>query len=86
MSGLYVSWRMTVGYTRLSDRTTDDFVGSSLALSSMLGVGWRFVAWRLLEVTPSIAAGLRSDVDPQSGLGTSVRGALAFGLGVGWMF
>ncbi len=86
MSGLYLGLRLSAAYTRMSDKTDDHFVGSSVALASMVTLGWRFIAWRLLEVTPSIAGGIRSDVDPQAGLGTSARPAFALGLQVGWVF
>jgi hypothetical protein len=32
---------------------------SCAPLAAMIGLGWRFVAWRLLEITPSISAGVR---------------------------
>jgi hypothetical protein len=86
MNGLYLGLRLDAAYTRVSDRTTDRFAGSSVALESMVTLGWRFVIWRTVEVTPSIAGGLRSDIDPRAGLGTSARPAGAIGLEVGWMF
>jgi hypothetical protein len=86
MSGPFLGLRMGVGYTRLVDSMDDRSVGSSVAVSPTLQAGWRFVAWRLVEVTPSIGLGVRADIDPPSGLVSTPRGALAFNLSVGWMF
>lgn len=86
MSGPFLGLRLGVGYTRLVERMDDRSVGSSVALSPTLQGGWRFVAWRLVEVTPSIGLGVRADLDPPAGLVSQPRGVVAFNLSVGWMF
>lgn len=87
MSGPFAGLRLGVGYTRLEDEVENNrFVGSSVAFSPTANLGWRFVLYRVIEITPSLGLGVRADLDPPSGLVSAPRPAIALNLSVGWMF
>jgi hypothetical protein len=86
MSGPYFGLHLNTGVTTLTDRTTDSSVGSSLTFTSTIDFGWRWIAFRILEITPSLGWGYHTDVDPRGHLATTVRPALVVGLSVGWIF
>lgn len=86
MSGPYLGLRFDVGYTWVTDRTVDRVIGRSVGFDPTLAFGWRFVAWRLLEITPSIQGGARIDYDTTSRLVAWARPTIGVGLSVGWMF
>jgi hypothetical protein len=86
MSGPYFGLHLNAGVTALRERATDASVGSSLTLTSTIDFGWRWIVFRVLEITPSLGLGYHADVDPRGHLATTVRPALVLGLSVGWIF
>jgi hypothetical protein len=86
MSGPFFGLHLGTGLTQMTDRTTDASVGSSMTLTSTIHFGWRWIAFRVLEITPWIGWGLHADVDPRGHLATAARPAAVFGMSVGWVF
>jgi hypothetical protein len=83
MVGPYLGLRMDVGYTSLRDTITSRAAGTSVDFDPTFFIGYRFVLWRVVELTPSLGAGARIDDD---GLALQARPTLTFGLSIGWMF
>lgn len=84
LRGPYVGLHASAGYTRLTDDVMGD-AGASTGLTQRIDLGWRFVAYHHLAITPSLGLGCREDIDMRGRLATTTRGMAAIGLELGWM-
>ena len=51
-----------------------------------IDVGYRWVAWRRIAITPSAGVAAREDIAGSGRLATTVRPVLTIGLELGWTF
>lgn len=81
---LLVAVHAGAAHTSLTDLVMDTHVGSAWALTQRLDVGWRWVVWDHLTITPTLGVVVREDVDRTGRLATTARPTIAFGFEVGW--
>lgn len=87
MIGPFVSLRLDLSWTVLSDDLQDRTVGSMVDLAETAWFGWRFSLLRKVEWTVQMGAGLRHEIDPDGRIASQTRWTpFAFGTTVGWMF
>jgi len=84
--GAFVGLRLGLARTVTYDDIDDERIGHTITLTETLQLGFRFVAWRRLEITPSLGAQLRHELELAHRLPTWTRGGIALGLTAGWMF
>jgi hypothetical protein len=76
-----------VDFSRITARDTvdDREIGTTRSIAGSALVGWRWLLWRHLEITPSIGMAIRTEATSRS-LATDTRGALTIGWTIGWMW
>lgn len=86
MIGAYFSARMGIARTTTRDDVDDERIGHNLTFSESMHVGYRFVAWRKLSITPSTGVQMRHEVELDSRLPPWTQFAFTFGLTVGYLY
>jgi len=86
MVGAFAGLRLGLASTTTYDEIDDERIGNTLTLSEVLQLGYRFIAWQRMEITPSIGLQLRHEIELASRLPPWTRGAMTVGLSVGWVF
>jgi len=66
--GLFFEGRLDFAWTRVGYDAQDRTVGHTLALAERVSVGYRFVFFERIELTPSAGLGLRHEFDPEGRL------------------
>jgi hypothetical protein len=84
MIGPFVSARVDMARTSMS--MEGRAMGSALTLTEMFSAGYRFAAWRGLELTPHAGIGVRTEIDGNGRLPAWTRGTASLGITAGWMF
>jgi hypothetical protein len=85
LRGLYIALHASAGRTHLVDDVMDTSVGTSVELTERVDVGWRFVAWRRLGISPTLGLGGHQDIDTSGRLATVNAPALMIGVELGWL-
>ena len=87
-AGSMVGWFAGARVDLALDATHDDVDGrwlpSTIETDAKLELGYRFVPWRALAITPWLTAGLRHELVPRTPDWT--RPTVGLGLSVGWLF
>lgn len=86
MVGLFFAAQLDLARTALSDELTGRSLDSTLTIAEQLTIGYRFGFWGRLEVTPTTGVSWRHDIDLSGRLAPWTRGAVVFGLTVGYLF
>lgn len=81
--GWYLAARLDLSRTALRDRM-DTSLGAMTTTGTAVLVGYRFAPWRGLELRPFLGLAVRTDRG--GGLPPWTRGAIGYGLAVGWTF
>jgi hypothetical protein len=85
MRGWYLGLRLDGSRTTL-DAAGDRRVGSTISMGLGATVGYRFVLFDRVELTPAIGVALVEEIDPSGRTSPATRGAGLVGLTAGWMF
>ncbi|MCB9561583.1 MAG: hypothetical protein H6708_14345 [Kofleriaceae bacterium] len=85
MIGWYLGGRLDVATMRLTDDAGARVGGQVTIAASVLG-GYRLAPWRGLTVTPTLGLSHRVELDPDGRLPAWHRGAITFGVDLGWLF
>jgi len=86
MVGAFAGVRLGMSSTTTQDEVDDERIGHTLSVSESLLIGFRFIAWKHLEVTPSTGLQLRHDFELDSRLPPWTRATVTLGLSAGWLF
>lgn len=86
MAGPYVAGRLDLARTSTRDDVLDESLGSTVTVAESIAAGYRFVAFRRLEITPSLGVSVRTEIDTSGRLSPWTRGAAVAGLTLGWLF
>jgi hypothetical protein len=81
--GFFLEGRVDVGWTRVTDEIENRVVGSSVDLAESVHVGWRFVLFDRVELSPTLGFGLSHQLDPEGLLAPSTEGKLGLALLLG---
>jgi hypothetical protein len=84
-TGGFAGARLDVARTAVSDDTHDVALPTTWSWATSLLVGYRWVLWRHLELTPELGL-VRTVEVPEGRLVAQSRGSLSIGLTIGWMF
>lgn len=85
MRRLAVSLHTSASLTSVTDEVMDERIGSSWTLTQRLDVGYRFVLFRRLTLTPSLGLGAREDLDRTGRLAATARPIFGLGFELGWL-
>lgn len=85
MRRLAVSLHTSASLTSVTDEVMDERIGSSWTLTQRLDVGYRFVLFRHLTLTPSLGLGAREDLDRTGRLAATARPIFGLGFELGWL-
>jgi len=86
MVGWFAGARADVAIDATHDRVAGRWLSPTLE-TSLLGVaGYRFAIWRGLDITPSVAVGVRHDHDLSGRVPAWTRPEVGGGLTLGWLF
>lgn len=85
MRRLAVSLHTSAGLTSVTDEIMNERIGSSWTLTQRLDVGYRFVLFRHLTLTPSLGLGAREDLDRTGRLAATARPIFGLGFELGWL-
>lgn len=85
MRRLAVSLHLSAGLTSVTDDVMDESIGGSWTLTQRLDVGYRFVLFRRVTLTPSIGVGAREDLDRTGRLAATARPIFGLGFELGWL-
>lgn len=86
MVGPYLGGRIDLGHVSTRDRLADRDLGSTAIVAESVTFGYRFGLWRRVEITPSVALGMRHEIDLEGRLAPWTRGSLGFALTAGALF
>lgn len=85
MRRLAVSAHLSARLTFVTDDVMDERIGGSWTLTQRLDVGYRFVIFRRLTLTPSVGLGVREDLDLTGRLAGTARPIFGVGFELGWL-
>ena len=85
MRGWYLGLRFDASRTTL-DAAGDRRVGTALSLALGASVGYRFLFFDHVELTPAIGLAAVEEIDPSGRMGPATRWTGLVGLTAGWMF
>lgn len=86
MRGWFAAARLDAGRTVVEHSTEDRTIGSLWTLSSSLAIGYRWIFFRRVELTPSAGYALIGEGGLDGRSPWTARGAPAVGLTAGWVF
>jgi hypothetical protein len=81
---LYVGAHASAAHTAVTDDVMDREIGRAWTLTQRLDLGWRFVVWDHLAISPTLGVVVREDASRSDRLATSARLTFALGLELGW--
>jgi hypothetical protein len=85
-AGWFVGGRGDLALSHTRDLADDRSLGTALVLGAQATFGYRLVAWRGIELTPSIGLGVRNEHDLRGRLPPWTQGSFTVGLELGWLF
>ncbi len=87
VAGPYLALGVDLAHTSLHDQVDDRPLGGSWSLVESGKFGYRFVAWELQEITPTVGFAVVHAFDDRGRLAPSTRvSVFSLGLTVGWVF
>jgi hypothetical protein len=86
MRGWFGAVRLDAGRTVLEQETEDRRIGSLWTVASSIALGYRFVFWDRVELTPSLGASTIAEGGMDGRSPWTARTAGLLGLTAGWMF
>jgi hypothetical protein len=86
MRGWFAAARLDAGRTVVEQSAEDRTIGSLWTLSSSLAIGYRWILFRRVELTPSAGYALIAEGGLDGRSPWAARGAPTLGLTAGWVF